>query len=432
VHIVLDISRLLGLAWHGQPSGVDRVEIAHARHWRGLSSENVTFVAQSPWGWFSALPDGFARSLLVEADAVVAPGKEGGLARFRAMVAAAISRKLWGGGRWALAQRLNQKKDSIFLVISHRAVHKEGAIAGVVAAGARFVPMLHDLIPLTYPEYCRPHSSVQHEQRLRVISSLAAGVVTPTHHVAREFQARMRGMGLAQPPVQAVGLGLDLPAALPNLTRPTVTAIPPPQARADASPYFLMLGTIEPRKNHLLALQIWREFAQAGATGQPRLLIVGRRGWENEGVFRLLERTDFAGLVEERGRLPDSEVAKLMRGATALLAPSFSEGYGIPVAEALACGTPVLASDIPPVHEVGGDVPEYIHPANFVGWSETIRAMAHPGGAVRQAQLQRLTAWQPPRWDHHFQAMERFLEKLCGREPQPEVQERALARLLQD
>ena len=427
MHIVLDISRLLGLAWHGQPSGVDRVEIAHARHWRGLPSHNVTFVAQSPWGWFAALPDGFARSLLMEADAVVAPGKEGGLARFRAMAAAAISRKLWGGGRWALAQRLNQKKDSIFLVISHRAVHKEAAIAGVVAAGARFVPMLHDLIPLTYPEYCRPHSSVQHEQRLRVISALAAGVVTPTHHVAWEFQSRLRAMGLAQPPVQAVGLGLDLPAAVPNFLR-----APPIHARTDAKPYFLMLGTIEPRKNHLLALQIWREFARGGGAGHPRLLIVGRRGWENEGVFRMLERTDFAGLVEECGRLPDPEVAALLRGATALLAPSYTEGYGIPVAEALACGTPVLASDIPPVHEVGGDVPEYLHPADFVGWSEAVRAVAQPGGAVRHAQMQRMAAWNAPRWDHHFQAMERFLEKLCGREPQPEVQERALARLLQD
>lgn len=422
MHIVLDISRLLGLAWHGQPSGVDRVEIAHARHWRGLPSDTVTFVAQSPWGWFAALPDGFARSLLTEADAVVAPGKEGGLARFRAMAAAAISRKLWGGGRWALAQRLGQKKDSVFLVISHRAVHKEAAIAGVVAAGARFVPMLHDLIPLTHPEYCRPHSTVQHAQRLHVISALAAGVVTPTHHVALQFHARLREMGLAQPPVQAVGLGLDLPAA-------ALAASPGAPA---GTPYFLMVGTIEPRKNHILALQMWRQFAREGRPGTPRLLVVGRRGWENEDVFRLFERVDFAGLVEECGRLPDPEVARLVRGAAGLLAPSFTEGYGIPVAEALACGTPVIASDIPPAHEVGSHVPEYFHPLDFQGWSGAVRAMAEPGSARRQAQLQRLSQWKAPDWSDHFREMERFLDRICGREPRPEVQERALATLLQD
>ncbi len=422
MHIVLDISRLLGLAWHGQPSGVDRVEIAHARHWRGLPAEAVTFVAQSPWGWFAALPDGFARSLLSEADAVVAPGKEGGLARFRAMAAAAISRKLWGGGRWALAQRLAQKKDSVFLVISHRAVHKEAAIAGVVAAGARFVPMLHDLIPLTHPEYCRPHSTLQHTGRMRVISALAAGVVTPTHHVALQFHARLREMGLAQPPVQAVGLGLDLPAAAPA----------PNHAPPAPAPYFLMVGTIEPRKNHMLALQIWRQMAREGRPGTPRLLIVGRRGWENDDVFRLLERVDFAGLVEECGRMPDPEVARLMHGAAGLLAPSFTEGYGIPVAEALACGTPVISADIPPAHEVGGHVPEFFHPLDFHGWSGAIRALAEPASPRRHAQLQRLAQWKAPDWSDHFREMERFLDRICGRAPRPEVQERALATLLQD
>ena len=85
MHIVLDISRLIGLAWAGQPRGLDRVEFAHARHWRQLAAQDVTFVAQSPWGWFSALPDSLARGLLREADTAVAPGKEGMITRFRAI-----------------------------------------------------------------------------------------------------------------------------------------------------------------------------------------------------------------------------------------------------------------------------------------------------------------------------------------------------------
>nr|WP_278008361.1 glycosyltransferase family 1 protein [Roseococcus thiosulfatophilus] len=281
--------------------------------------------------------------------------------------------------------------------------------------------MLHDLIPLGFPEYCRPHSTVQHAQRLRVISSLAAGVITPTRHVALQFHARLREAGLAQPPVQAVGLGLDLPDA-----SPPVPEAPP------GRPYVVMVGTIEPRKNHLLALQMWRQFAREGQPGTPRLRIIGRRGWDNEDVFRMLERVDFGGLVEECGRLPDPEVARLMRGASALLAPSFAEGYGIPVAEALACGTPVIASDIPPAREVGGNVPEFFHPLDFHGWSEAVRALSEPGSARRQAQFQRLAQWRPPSWSGHFRETERFLDRLCGREPRPEVQERALATLLQE
>ena len=421
MHIVLDISRLLGLAWHGQPSGVDRVEIAHARHWRSWPAGEVTFVAQSPWGWFAALPDSLARSLLAEADAVVAPGKEGGLARFRAMVAAAISRKLWGGGRWDLERRIRARPDSIFLVVSHRAVHREAAIAGVVAAGARFVPLIHDLIPLTHPEYVRPFSTEQHIGRLQVIARMASGVLATTHAVARELDREMARAGLAPPPVERVGLGLDLPAG-------PAAAHAAPVGR----PYFLMLGTVEPRKNHLLMLQLWREFASQGRVDVPQLLIVGRRGWENEAVFRMLERTDFAGLVEERGRLTDPEVERLLRGARALLAPSFTEGFGIPLAEALACGTPVIASDIPAAREVGAGVPEHLHPLDFAGWREAVLDYAEPASLRRAAQQARLAGWVRPSWEEHFRRTERFLERLCGRAPLPGPVAAARARLLQE
>ncbi len=422
MHIVLDISRLLGLAWYGQPTGVDRVEIAHARHWRKRPPGEVTFVAQSPWGWFAALPDGLARSLLIEAEAVVAPGKEGGLARFRAMAAAAVSQRLWGGGRRALAQALARNPHSVFLVLSHRGVHHPGAIERVVKAGARFVPMLHDLIPLTHPEYCRPFSTTQHARRLQVISALADGVITPTEHVARQYEAMMQAQGLAAPPAQGVGLGLDLTRADTPLGASRFPG---------EDPYFLLLGTIEPRKNHLLPLLIWREFAAQGWQQAPRLVIVGRRGWENEAVFRLLDRTDFNGRVEERGRLCDRETARLMRGATALLSPSFTEGFGIPLAEALASGTPVISSDIPSAREVGGEVPEYHHPLETAAWTEAIRTLAAPGSARREAQLRRLSRWQPPCWERHFQRVESFLERICGQARPAQVEQRQMAGALQ-
>ncbi|MDB5379719.1 MAG: glycosyltransferase family 1 protein, partial [Rubritepida sp.] len=180
--------------------------------------------------------------------------------------------------------------------------------------------------------------------------------------------------------------------------------------------YFVMLGTIEPRKNHLLALQIWRDFAIQGRTGAPRLLIIGRRGWENEQVFRLLDRGNFGGLVEECGRLPDQEVAHLVQGATALLCPSFVEGFGLPLAEAMALGTPVIASNIPAAREVGGGVPDYLHPLDFLAWRRAILEMAEPRSARRAAQLTRLSQWTAPSWGRHFSAVEHFLQNLVGSE----------------
>ncbi|TCH96792.1 glycosyltransferase family 1 protein [Roseococcus sp. SYP-B2431] len=398
MHIVLDISRLLGLAWAGQPSGIDRVEFAHARHWRGLPAKDVTFVAQSPWGWFAALPDSLAHALLQEADRAVFPGKEGMLTRFRAMAAAALSFKLWGLGRGELARRIAARGDSLFLIVSHRALHHERATGGLIAMGARFVPLLHDLIPLTHPEYTRPLATRQHLAKLDMVARRAAGVMVTTDAVAESVRGHLIRGQQPLPPMGVMGLGLDLPA--------------PRRGPSPPHPYFVMLGTIEPRKNHLLALQIWRDFAIQGMADAPRLLIIGRRGWENEQVFRLLDRGNFGGLVEECGRLPDQEVARLLQGATALLCPSFVEGFGLPLAEAMALGTPVIASDIPAAREVGGDVADYLHPLDFLAWRRAVLELAEPRSARRAAQLARLGQWTAPSWGRHFSAVEQFLQHL--------------------
>jgi glycosyltransferase involved in cell wall biosynthesis len=400
VHIVLDISRLLGLAWTGQPSGIDRVEFAHARHWRGLPARDVTFVAQSPWGWFAALPDSLAQALLQEADRAVFPGKEGMLTRFRTMAAAALSFKFWGLGRGELARRIASRGDSLFLIVSHRALHHERATGGMISLGARFVPLVHDLIPLTHPEYTRPLATRQHLVKLDMVARRAAGVMVTTETVAESVRSHLVRGQQPLPPMGVMGLGLDLPA--------------PRRGPSLPDPYFVMLGTIEPRKNHLLALQIWRDFALQGLTNAPRLLIIGRRGWENEQVFRLLDRANFGGLVEECGRLPDQEVAHLLQGATALLCPSFVEGFGLPLAEAMALGTPVIASDIPAAREVGGGVPEYLHPLDFLAWRRTILEMAQPHSARRAAQIGRLAQWTAPSWGRHFSAVEHFLQHMAG------------------
>lgn len=402
MHIVLDISRLLGLAWAGQPSGIDRVEFAHARHWRGLPAKDVTFVAQSPWGWFAALPDSLAQALLQEADRAVFPGKEGMLTRFRAMAAAALSFKFWGMGRGELARRIAARTDSLFLIVSHRALHHERATGGLISLGARFVPLVHDLIPLTHPEYTRPLATRQHVAKLDMVARRAAGVMVTTESVAETVRSHMIRAQQPLPPIGVMGLGLDLPA--------------PRRSPPAPHPYFVMLGTIEPRKNHLLALQVWRDFAAQGMTEAPRLLVVGRRGWENEQVFRLLDRGNFGGLVEECGRLPDHEVAQLLQGATALLCPSFVEGFGLPLAEAMALGIPVIASDIPAAREVGGGAPEYLHPLDFHGWRRAILEMAEPNSPRRGAQVARLAQWTAPSWSRHFSAVEHFLQSLTGAE----------------
>jgi glycosyltransferase involved in cell wall biosynthesis len=183
---------------------------------------------------------------------------------------------------------------------------------------------------------------------------------------------------------------------------------PPP---AEGPPYFVVLGTIEPRKNHLLLLNVWRRLAQTlGPEATPRLVLIGRRGWENENILDLLDRCPvLKGVVVEHNRLPDPEVRTLIAGARALLMPSFAEGFGLPVVEALALGAPVIASDLPALRETGGDAPDYLDPLDGPAWARAILDYAAPRSLRRQAQLARLSNWRAPTWEDHVGGVLDFL-----------------------
>jgi hypothetical protein len=175
-------------------------------------------------------------------------------------------------------------------------------------------------------------------------------------------------------------------------------------------PYFVCVGTIEARKNHLLLLNLWRQLAEELGDAAPRLVLIGQRGWETENAIDMLERCPaLHGVVFERTNVPDDEAARLVQGARALLLPSFAEGFGFPLVEALALGVPVLCSNLAAFRENGGDVPEYLGPLDGLGWRNAVIDYATPSSPRRAAQLRRLLGWTPPSWQDHFAAVEALI-----------------------
>jgi glycosyltransferase involved in cell wall biosynthesis len=229
----------------------------------------------------------------------------------------------------------------------------------------------------------------------------AVGIIGNSQATLDSLQSFADNASLSVPMQTAAPLGIEdhlgNAAALKRPERPT----------------FVVLGTIEGRKNHLLLLQIWQRLVQAHGMAAPRLLVIGQRGWECAQVFDLLDRREILrGVVTEVSHCTDAELNGHLTSATALLFPSFAEGYGLPLVEALNAGAPVIASDLPVFREIGQGVPDFLNPLDEPAWEEAILSYAEDGSARRDAQIGRLAGYRAPTWDAHFDHVEAWLAKL--------------------
>lgn len=152
-------------------------------------------------------------------------------------------------------------------------------------------------------------------------------------------------------------------------------------------PYFLAVGTVEPRKNLPALVEAFVSLKRSGELPEYELLIAGSRGWRGRRLHALLDVAEAHG-VRWLGFISDDDLAALYAGSQAFVFPSLYEGFGIPAAEARACGARVVATDMPELREAGGPTGLYIEPT-VVGIRESLTRAADEVRA-------------PDSWDHPF------------------------------
>ncbi|MWV14969.1 glycosyltransferase [Pseudomonas sp. L-22-4S-12] len=162
--------------------------------------------------------------------------------------------------------------------------------------------------------------------------------------------------------------------------------------------YLLCVGTLEPRKNLQLALRAYERLPAALREHYP-LVLAGMPGWRAEQLAEPLQRALAGGQVRLLGYQDDSALAELFAGARLLLFPSLYEGFGLPVLEAMASGTPVILSRSSALPEVAGDAGLYIDPLDDVACAAAIQLLIDDQArwlALREAGLLRAQAysWQ--------------------------------------
>jgi glycosyltransferase involved in cell wall biosynthesis len=262
---------------------------------------------------------------------------------------------------------------------------------------------IHDLLPLETPEYFRPTEQPRHARRMKFLARRGRAVIVSTNVVRDGLARRMAALGRPDMPILVAPLPPD----------PIFAAERPFDGPIGQHPYFIMCGTIEPRKNHLLALHVWRDLVGQLGDAAPKLVLIGTRGWENEHIIDLLERCPaLQGHVIEASGLPTPSVKRLMLGSRALLMPSFAEGYGLPVVEALQAGVPVIASNIPVFHEIAGGRLMALDPTDGPGWRAAIRQFLSEDSPERKAYIAKVDGFRAPDWPNFFEKIEMFLEDL--------------------
>jgi glycosyltransferase involved in cell wall biosynthesis len=419
--VLFDISRIFIRGSRFSPTGIDRVVMAYARWLLGRTDIDLQPVLTFR-GRLFGVPRGMLERTVRQNEAFAQVRNEasdeapawGALRhalalkgdRGRPLRAPPLAGQVPARARWhlniagrALAhlRPLSAPSGSVYINVSHTGLDQPRVLARLRERQISPVVMVHDLIPIYFPEYCAPSAEARHVRRMGEVVDHAALVITNSETTAAELRAYAGGLGRAPPPIRVAPLGIEQDFLDP----------PPPLQAARA--YFVCVGTLEARKNVAFLLTLWRRLAETFEEGEaPRLVLVGRRGWENESVIDHLQRSKAViRLVHEASDLSDRELAQLMSGAAALLSPSLAEGFDLPVVEAMTLRTPVIASDIPAHRELAGGAATLLDAVDGSAWLQAIASAARS--------RQRGPSYAAPTWAAHFAQVQAAIESFRPR-----------------
>lgn len=258
-----------------------------------------------------------------------------------------------------------------YVHVSHRHLNRPELFAWIEDFDVRATMLVHDLIPITHPQFCSDRAVVSHHRKMATIGRLATRIAVNSHATAADVAHYLAQAGQARDiPIDVHPLGTG---AMPGLPRARAALA---ERSAPGRRYYLYAGTLEGRKNVEFLLGLWRRLArEMRPADMPALILAGSRGWRCDTLLRDLDTmTDIGTHVLEVAGLNDAELAWLMDGAEAVLTPSFAEGYSLVPAEAMARGVPVVASDIPVHREVLTAAHCHVEPLDPDRWLYWLRS----------------------------------------------------------
>jgi glycosyltransferase involved in cell wall biosynthesis len=264
----------------------------------------------------------------------------------------------------------------------------------------RPVYLMHDLIPIERPDLVAPIGTRLAKSMLGIVRRHAAGLIFTTDAARAEVLRRL------DPAHLPAMLTVPLPIA-PAFLQPD-----PEDADLRARNYFIVCSAIDPRKNHLMLLEVWRELVRRHGERAPKLAVIGSTAWAGKELMHALENcgTLRRHVIVGSG-LSSPALRRLMAHARALLLPSRAEGFGLPVIEALTLGTPVVVSDLPALREAACGCGVFLDVDDQAAWTATIEQLAMDQQVLERLRLQ-TTGFQAMRAEGYFARVHHFLHEL--------------------
>ncbi len=391
----LDVTRLLTRVGRGALTGIDRVELAYLNE--ALNADCAFYLCRTTRGYLllDRLGALCLRDMIVED---IPPGRadvwsratlRGDRPRHKAeaMLRPLAIDRCRASGLPKMLTRHNTT-DRTYINVGHANL-SEATLSAFASKDSlnRTMVLIHDLIPLTHPQYVVDGQPEVFAGRIERVRRFATHVIANSAVTEADLVGHWAGQ--QAPDLIVARLGVAPRPLSVDLDR--------------ERDHFVMLGTVEARKNHDLMIDVWEMLAEDLPEGDlPTLHIIGNMGWKVDALMRRLTAHPLFGdkikLNGPNGVLDDHAVQDQLARATVLLFPTLAEGYGFPPLEAAMAGATPICSNLPVFHETLGDCAVYVDNNDAYQWKETIKQYLE--GTVSQPDLSSLKV---PTWQEHFE-----------------------------
>jgi glycosyltransferase involved in cell wall biosynthesis len=376
---------------------------------------------------FTLAPAPNAPGLVASADFAAAPSRPPRVKRF------APARRAWRSFRHRVEDRCARwigglgpavtvgPADLLLLPEGLSTLEAAAGVEHARAAGARCAVVMYDLIPVRFPHTTNHDTPALFARFLDLTLRSADAVVGISRATRDDFAQWLAERAADHPHPRAADIHLDWFHLGADMDRGQVRHVPRERVlavlrAASAAPLYLMVSTLEPRKNHALLLDafdaLWS--ARPNQPG-PALVLIGQPGWRvGELLDRLARHPELNRRLHWFPDANDAEVEAAYAAARAVIMPSIAEGFGLPIVEALTRGTPVLASDLPVHRELADGFARWFPPTDAAALRALLEADL-AGGTPADAAAPAGFSW--PDWDQATQDLLRRLLAALGPAP---------------